>query len=522
MSSGSVPIYQVLSDALERSRLTTNSNDYDTLLWNALESALVTRPPGSSDVILVVDGIDEASCGELTLLQRLTSVTSKAPFVRMIALGAQKPSEVEGQISLEITHAMTFDDISLVLEKGLLSGKTFMELSEMDRATIAVMITEASHGSFLWAKLLVKCAAVEAEPDGVRKAVDRLLSAKPSIADMVFLILQNLDPTMEGRQMLLWLATAERPLHTRELLALASVSIDKHTVGERKGDILHTLRPFSSIILLEHGLVTFRHGTIRHAVLEYFYQGKLVPISDRHADLATRLLIYIKFHIAQQSEPSVLPLDLQETNILLTKYPLLDFALRYWPFHFRNSTVFQNSGLISASKEFANILPISTTFVRLQNAIWDPLPIVVFLSYRELLTEIYREILGENNVVTLQCVVFSAGTYRQLDKLDEAIPLFYEAAIGSSNLLTTGHILTSEMVSAFLSLTKDKISSAKTDIMIKRGECLLLSVECCKIHDGPASEKHIGALRQLTEHYGMIGDEQQAQEVMRSIESITR
>ncbi|KAJ5487910.1 hypothetical protein N7530_002210 [Penicillium desertorum] len=76
------------------------------------------------------------------------------------------------------------------------------------------------------------------------------------------------------------------------------------------------------------------------------------------------------------------------------------------------------------------------------------------------------------------------------------------------------------MVSAFLSLTKDNISSAKTDIMIKRGECLLLSVECCKIHD--ASEKHIGALRQLSEHYDMIGDEQQAQEVMRSIESITR
>jgi hypothetical protein len=93
MSGGSVPIYQVLSDALGRSRLITNPNDYDTLLWDALESALGTRPPGSSDVILVVDGIDEASCGELTLLRRLASVTSKAPFVRMIVLGSQKPLE---------------------------------------------------------------------------------------------------------------------------------------------------------------------------------------------------------------------------------------------------------------------------------------------------------------------------------------------------------------------------------------------------------------------------------------------
>ena len=99
--------------------------------------------------------------------------------------------------------------------------------------------------------------------------------------------------------------------------------------------------------------------------------------------------------------------------------------------------------------------------------------------------------------------------YRQLDRLDEAIPFFfYQAAIGSSNLLTADHILTSEMVSVFLSLTEDKVSSAKTDTMIKRGECLQLAVECCKIHDGPESEKHKAALRQLNDHYRIL-DEQQ-------------
>ncbi|KAE8384522.1 hypothetical protein BDV23DRAFT_176998 [Aspergillus alliaceus] len=500
MNSGSVPLYRVLSDALGRSRLMTDPNDYDTLLWNALESALGTRLPGSRDVVLIVDGVDEATCGELTLLHKLTSVTSKIPYVRMIVLGTQNPLGVEGQASVQITGDRTFDDICTVLGRILQSSKSSMELSDFERETIADNIAEASNGSFLWATLAAKCAVKEAGPEEVSKAVDRLVSEKP-----------NLNPTVEAKQMLLWLATAERPLYTRELLALACVSIDKYTVNERKDDILNTLESLKSILLLQDGLVYFRHGAIRHAVLEVFSQDKFVPVSDRHADLATRLLIYIKFYIIQQSEPSVLPLGLQKTNPLLNMHPLLDFALRYWPFHFRNTTVFQNSGPISASKEFAKVLPISTTFIRLQNAIWDPLPI-----------SIYREVLGVNDVVTLQCVILSAAMYRQLEKLDEAIALFYEAAIGSSKLLTAGHVLTSEMVSAFLSLTEDKISSAKTDTMVKRSECLLLSVECCKIRDGPASEKHIVAMRQLYEHYHMIGDEQQSQQVMRGIESIAQ
>lgn len=508
INSGSVANYQVLRDALKSSRLITDPNEYDTLLWDTLESVFETsRLRGSKDVVLIVDGTDEASCDELTLLQKLASVTSKAPYVRIIFFGTQKLLGAEVQTSLEITNNTT-NDISTAVKSTLQSSKSSTELSDLEKLTISNTITESSNGSFLWARLAAKCADMEAEPEGLCKAVDRLVSAKPTIFDMVSMTLQNVGPSMDAKQMLLWLATAERPLYVRELLALASVSIDKHTVSERNDDILLTLKPFTSIIFLEDGLVCFRHGTIRHAVLDLYSQGKLLPVSDRHTDLATRLLIYIKCCITQQSEPSFVPLSLHETDLFLARYPLLDFALRYWPFHFRNSTVFQNSGAVSASKEFAKVLPTSTTFVRLQSVIWDSFLIAVSTGYQELMADIYREAIGVNNMVTIQCIVSSAVMYRQLNKHDKAIPLFYQAAIGSSNLLTTGHVLTSEMASAFLSLTEDKISSAKTDTMIKRGECLQLSVECCKTHDGAESEKHNVALRKLNEHYQILGDEQ--------------
>lgn len=70
---------------------------------------------------------------------------------------------------------------------------------------------------------------------------------------------------------------------------------------------------------------------------------------------------YMNFSITERNEPSVSSLSPPEANILLEKYPVLDSTLRYWPIHFRNTTVFQNSGPNSAFKEFAKVVPISTS-----------------------------------------------------------------------------------------------------------------------------------------------------------------
>lgn len=82
----------------------------------------------------------------------------------------------------------------------------------MVKLTISNTIAKYYNGSFLWAKLAVKCANMEAESEGLGKAVDRLVSAKPTIFDIVSMTMQNLNPSMGAKQMLLWLATAERPL----------------------------------------------------------------------------------------------------------------------------------------------------------------------------------------------------------------------------------------------------------------------------------------------------------------------
>ncbi|RJE20638.1 NACHT domain protein [Aspergillus sclerotialis] len=522
---GNVQLFHILTGAFERSKFITSEDEYDNLLWNTLESALAAVLYGANPLVIVVDGIDESTCGEAALLKKLTSAAAKGPNVKLITLGAERPQETqaEGQTCVQITEDLIFDDISAVVRSHFTPKSAFAELDEMERETVVSRITEASNGSFLWAKLATKYLRSESKPDGLRKTLDALIKSKPSVYDFVLQTIQGSKVTAEAKQMLLWLATVERPLQVKELATLASVQVDKQLVPEKEVDVLDILLPLNSLIFLQDDLVYLRHGSIRAAVLEAFSKGKLTTtIKDRHADLVTKLLIYIKATVTEQREPSITSLDWHNTNILLNKNILLDFALRYWPLHFRNTSIFQKDGPVGASKEFANILPTSTTVVQLQNTLWEKYPTAVLLFYRNAVTSVFRQILTTNNAVTLQCTIFLAQLYQQLGKVPEAAPLFYQAAITSNTLLTTRSIVTMQLMRTFLDVTVDQMTTSKTDIMVKREECLKVLVECYKVQYGQTSESVVTILRELYQHYLMIKEEKIAQEIMISIQKITQ
>ncbi|KAF9883415.1 hypothetical protein FE257_003498 [Aspergillus nanangensis] len=520
---GNVQLFQILSDAYETSKRTTTEGEYDTILWTALGNALAAALQGAKDLVLVVDGVDEASCGETDLMQKLTAVTSKGTNVRLIALTGQKPPAAERQACVQITEDLVFDDISAVVRRQL-NVKTcaFQTMSELDQETIASRITEASGGSFLWAKLAVKQVRQEGKVEGFRKAVDTIVSVKPSVGEFVLQLVQNPAVSAESKQLLLWLATVERPLQIRELGIIASIRVDKQLVVEQDVDVLDVLHPVKSLVFVMDGLVYIRHGLMREAILDVFSKGKLLPnVKDRHAELVTRLLVYIKSSVNEKREISLTSMDSHDANILLDKHHLLDFALRYWPLHFRQTSVFAKDGRVGASKEFGKLLPASTAVVLLQNAVWERLPTWVLLFYRTVIASVCTEILTVKNEVTLQSIIFLAQLYRQLGKTIEAAPLFYQAASISSSLLTNRHGVTMQLTSAFLDLTVSQITASKTDVMVQREECFSILIECYKMHYGTTSEKVVSVMKQLSEHYYTIREEQKAEELLVSIKALT-
>ncbi|KAL2824352.1 hypothetical protein BDW59DRAFT_162455 [Aspergillus cavernicola] len=521
-SIGNVHLFQILSHAFHRSKVTADYFTYNDILWDAVEYALADSPHAVKGLVVIVDGVDEASCNEGVLLQRLTTATSKSANVKLITLGSQRPHEAPGQSLVQIIDNIIFEDIAAVVRSHLTPSHAFSTLSEIDQETMVENVTNASKGSFVWAKLFARQARQEQNADSLLKVVDSAIISKLGIVNLIGQTLKHTEVSTEAKMMLLWLATANRQLDIKELSILASIQYDKQTISEAHVDVLHILKPVSSLVFVCNDFFFLRHRVIRQAILDIFSQGNLIPsIKDRHANLMTYLMIYIKSTITTQHEPSDNPfLDQHYINTLRERHRLLDFALRYCVPHFRQTVAFTKDK-ITASKELGKILPTTNTFVLLLRSVWENTTTPELLTCLASITDVYRLVLTDGHVTTLQCVIFLAHVYRQLGRISEASNLFYEAAVTSQKFLTARHVVTMRMATIFLELTLGQITETKTDIMVKREDILLVLLECHKIHHGSTSAEAVSVMKQLVEHYRIVKEAQKAQTITDIIRSIT-
>ncbi|CAH0041095.1 unnamed protein product [Clonostachys rhizophaga] len=514
---GNVQLLEILSDACEKCSKAANDGDYDNIVWSALDRALSAALPGAKELVIVVDGIDEASCREATLLQKLNNSATKGTNVKLITLGAEKTASADAHTSIQINEDLIFDDIMAVVRGHFDHTKAFASLSELEQETLVNRITTASKGSFLWAKLATKRVRNEPDSESLKKAIDSIMQS--AIVDFVTHTLSAPSVTQEAKKMLLWLATAERPLSLKELASLLSIQLDK-TILDQPIDVLSHLRPVNSLVFLQDGLAYIRHGLTRNAILDLFAKGKLVPeVKDYQTDFTTRLLFYIKTTITQQHEPSLDVLDAHETAQLVNKFPLLDFAIRYWPVHFRRTPTYVKEGDSATVKKISKYIPNSSTFILLQGALWDNRPTPQLLAYQAIVTDICRQVLSTKSTVTLQAVILMAVLYRRVGYTTESVHLFHEATTMANTLLSPRHPVTMQTASAFLELTSSMATNTKTEIMVKREDALLVLLECYKAQYGQNSEMVMSTWNRLVEHYQLTKEDSKAQEIISSIGS---
>ncbi|KAJ5589423.1 hypothetical protein N7537_012101 [Penicillium hordei] len=524
---GNIQLLQILHEAYDASKKTTNEEEYERILWNALENALSAALARAKDLVIVIDGVDEASCGEALLLQKLIAATSNGTNVKLITLGAEKPRTSASLSHVPIGGDRIADDISTVVRSNFTAAnspgsKVFLSMDEMEQETLIDQISEAARGSFLWAKLCTKRARLEHTPDALCKVVGAIVKGKPTIADFVLYSLQAPEVTEEAKLMLLWLATADRPLLSRELTTLASIEPEKQIVNDRRINIRQVLKPLNSIVFMQDGQVYLRHGLIRTAVLDVFSKGKLIPtVKDHQTDLVTRLLVYIKYTVPEQHEPSLTPLDGRDVAPRVKTHPLLEFAVRYWPRHLKQTTTFTTGGYDPIAKELSKVFPASVTLLLLQSTVWNNFSTPTLLSYHTTITNMCRKILGTSHPVTLQSIISLALLYREVDQTPEAIPLLYEITTISRTLLSATHTITMQMALLFLDLTVDMVTFTKSDIMTRREELLIIIVECYQAHYGEKSEKTVNIMKSLIEHYRVTKEETKIQTWTLKIQSLT-
>ncbi|KAJ5082249.1 hypothetical protein N7532_011292 [Penicillium argentinense] len=526
---GNVGFLQSLSNAYERSRKITDVAEYEDILWSAVEDGLAATLSGAKQLVIVVDGLDEASCPEQVLFKRLTAALDTAVNMRvnvkLITFGAEKHAASGKVMNVPVNEDRINDDISIVVrnistKKNHETFNPFNQISEMEQVIIINQITEASQGSFQWAKLCTKRVRLEQNPEAMMKVVETLVKDKPSVADFVADTLSQPGVTEEARYMLLWLATADRPLVLKELTALASIQVDKQTVTDRKVNPLEVLSPLVSLVFLQADQVCLRHGLIRTAVLDVFSKGKLIPaIKDRHLDLVTRLLIYIKNTVTERHEPTLDQLHSYET--LLSRNPLLDFAVRSWPYYLRQTNVYTTGGVAPTAKEFSKLFPVTVTLLLLQTALWQNISTPKLVSFQTTVTNLTRQILTTDNLVTLQSIITLALMHRDIGQIPEATTLVYELTTITRKILTERSIVTMQVANTFLELTDCQKTGSKTDFMVKREEIFKLVIKCYAEYYGPRSDQVVTTYHTLIEHYRLTKEETKIREIEVIIQKIT-
>lgn len=523
---GNVHLYQILSDACSQSQKTIDNESYDNTLWTALANALQASLKGAKELVLVIDGVDESSCGQSALLSRLRDATANASNLKVILLASEKESAAtapNAQTTVHITPELIFDDVAAVIRRVFQDCPAFDQMSEEQRELTVTRITEAANGSFLWGKLATKKIRDEnySNAESLAKAIESLVKANYSVSDLVS---HRLGPKLpeDGKKILSWLATASRPMTLPELSALLSVQLDKGTIVEQDSNPLTLLKPVTSLVFYHSNMLYLRHGQIRAAITDASAKGSFLPIvKNRHADLAQRLLLYVKRTVTNGSEPSLTPPDGPSTSAQLEKYPLLDFALRYWVNHVK--TAFgctSDQEINTASKELRPVLPTTPAVPLLETTVWKNKPTPALVNLHTLETSIYDKSLTSNHPATLQAVLCQAHTYRPLRDTAQiqVSQVFYHAVKTSQTVLSVQHVITMQITKEFLDITSNQVTTSKTDIMTKRIEMLQLLVECYKIHYGAESEMVVSTLTQLSEHYKSIKEEHKAQEVLNSFQ----
>ncbi|KAK4245580.1 hypothetical protein C7999DRAFT_16221 [Corynascus novoguineensis] len=520
--AGNVKLLEILCGAHDRSKKASTYEEYDDILWDAVEHGLAAALPGARELILVVSGINEVSCNESALFQRLTKATANGTNVRLISLGCETSPAMQGLMSIHMSEDLISDDIMAVVRNDFDSDNEFSQMSEYEQESTVTRLAEASAGSFLWAKLATKRLRRAIGLDKLREAINTVVTTKPTIRDFVLREIQSPNMKDEARHMLAWLAIANRPLSLRELETLASIDVGKGTISDHRVDVELTMKHVHSLVFVQDQVMYIRHGLIRSALLDMLTTSELVPaIKDVQGDLVARLLLYIKTVVPDQHKPSTTLLDAQETNHLLEKNPLLDFAVLHWPIHLTKTQDFEIGGEKGAAKAFSGVYPTNITALLLQASLWENRPKAALLAYQRAITNIYRQLFTTKSTLTLQALIFLAVLNRQVGKVDQAAPIFFEATTISNELLGTSHTVTVQMANSYLEVTESKITSSVTDIMTKREEVFNILIESYKATFGETSTQVISVMRQLAQHYRFVHEEHKAQQVSDNIRSIT-
>jgi hypothetical protein len=170
--------------------------------------------------------------------------------MKLIVLASQPLDSVVSQTTVQITPELIFDDVAAVTRKILHQNHAFKAMFDEDNELTVARITEASHGSFLWAKLTAKRVRDEHLPHetALSTSMEGIVRAEYTITDLVAHTLQS--KARRGREEGVGLAGHRRPpAHTA---GIGGSSHHPTRQGRRRSSPRRGLSSFTETSRLAH------------------------------------------------------------------------------------------------------------------------------------------------------------------------------------------------------------------------------------------------------------------------------
>ncbi|KAF2261879.1 hypothetical protein CC78DRAFT_469263 [Lojkania enalia] len=525
---GNIAIYQALSRAYGACHEASDVNSYEDHLWKALADSLKRPVEDAKDLVLIIDGIDELSGSQpvkSSLFERLVQVTTQGKRARLIALASalSLPASTYGEMHEIIRHDIR-DDIHAVALKALIRNSHFYSKPPPEQESLLDQIIQAADGSFLWAILACEILCLEKSLETFNKSLGAISSSQVSVPDLVVKLLKSLEPKNNAMTLLAWLLAAQRPFTIDEIRCLFSIDVQRGTVLDSALDINFILQSLQPLLSIQDCIVRFRHPLIQSTLHSVALQEKIsIPIKESQLDLVLRLLSYAKYTLKSPQEPILDNLDPTLAERLFRQHHFLEYAVRYWVFHFKESSLAPKaSGEFKPSADFQNILPNNTTLPILEQLCWDTqLPTSEILDLHILVGRVRRQIFTENHPAVLQTYLTIATSYSLTLNLPEAQHYYYLSTKISRSVLSDIHPLTLECAMRYLRVTESMITTTRTEVMTHREEILILLIAAYEKQYGATSEIVIRTRKLLAEFYISIKEEHRAMEIYRLIQEAT-
>ena len=532
---GNMNMYWALFRAYNQCRNYEDTKAYEECLWQALTEALQNPLPGTNELVVVVDGLDEIADSKSAsvqalggfsstgLLEKLAKVTKQGRGVRLITMSSSvKLSSPSMGIQHEITRDDVRDDLHAVAMRALIHNHHFHSQRSFDQEQVLDRIITAANGSFLQLSLICELLNGQKSPDAINKTLEGLEASKPTISDLIVSLIKQLNPSNDAKTLLSWVLAAERPLTIDEIQTLFSIDIERGTVADKGVNTNTIFKALEPLFTLHQRIVRFKHPVIHSTLHDLAETGKVsIPLQNSETDLLLRVLAYTKSVLKdRRSEPTFEISDPSTPDNLFKQHRFLEYAVRYWVLHLQQSPLAPKpSGEFKPTPELKKVFPETTMLSILESSCWNlQLPIPQVLELQRVVCKVRETLFTKNHPAVLQTYLAIATSYMIVSNITEAAKYLYICTIISKETLSPIHPLTVECATQFLSITETLTSSSRTEIMTHREQILMVLITSYETQYGSSSELVIKTRQLLRQLYESISEKENALKITRLIE----